>query len=147
MEGCHGSVNLLDVPAGRTYRPRKKRCCTNRLILGLSIDNRISFKITSFFWMLIAQDTCSNENNNFVRVQQIFQKLKLYQNRVKLLIKSSDSRAWGTGGWWLRRVWCQWNPLLRVCKLKNSNIVRPTVSQLYIIYEYRIGWIGPKKHV
>ena len=32
--------------------------------------------------MLIAQDTCSNENNNFVYVQQIFYKLKLYQNRV-----------------------------------------------------------------
>ena len=32
--------------------------------------------------MLIAQDTCSNENNIFVDVQQIFYKLKLYQNRV-----------------------------------------------------------------
>ena len=37
--------------------------------------------------------------------------------------------------------------LLRVYKLKKINIVRPTVSQLYIIYEYRIGRIGPKKHV
>ena len=24
MEGCHGSVDLLDVPVGRTYRRRKK---------------------------------------------------------------------------------------------------------------------------
>ena len=44
--------------------------------------------------MLIAEDTCSNENNISVYVEQIFQKLKLYQNSkalVKLLIKSSDS--------------------------------------------------------
>ena len=32
--------------------------------------------------MLIAQDTCSNENNIPLYVQQIFQKLKLFQNRV-----------------------------------------------------------------
>ena len=32
--------------------------------------------------MLIAQDTCSNESNIYVYVQQIFQKLKLYQNKV-----------------------------------------------------------------
>ena len=32
--------------------------------------------------MLIAQDTCSNENNILVYVQQIFQELKLYQNKV-----------------------------------------------------------------
>ena len=32
--------------------------------------------------MLIAQDTCSNQNNISVYAQQIFQKLKLYQNRV-----------------------------------------------------------------
>ena len=24
MEGCHGFVDLLDVPVGRTYRRRKK---------------------------------------------------------------------------------------------------------------------------
>ena len=33
--------------------------------------------------MLIAQDTCSNENNIFVYVQQISKILKLYQNRVE----------------------------------------------------------------
>ena len=32
--------------------------------------------------MLIVQDTRSNENNISVYVQQIFHKLKLYQNRV-----------------------------------------------------------------
>ena len=32
--------------------------------------------------MLIAQDTCSNENNISVYVQQIFQKIKLDRNRV-----------------------------------------------------------------
>ena len=32
--------------------------------------------------MLIAQDTYSNENNISVCVQEIFQKLKLYQNIV-----------------------------------------------------------------
>ena len=32
--------------------------------------------------MLIAQDTCSTENNILVYVQQIFQEVKLYQNRV-----------------------------------------------------------------
>ena len=32
--------------------------------------------------MLIAQDTCSNENNIPVYVQQIFLKLKSFQNRV-----------------------------------------------------------------
>ena len=32
--------------------------------------------------MLVAQDTSSNENNISVYVPQIFQKLKLYQNRV-----------------------------------------------------------------
>ena len=32
--------------------------------------------------MIIAQDTCSNENDVSMYVQQIFQKLKLYQNRV-----------------------------------------------------------------
>ena len=32
--------------------------------------------------MLIGQDTCSNENNIPVYVQQIFQKLRLLQNRV-----------------------------------------------------------------
>ena len=66
---------LSDVPID----DEKKRSCTNRPILGLSIDN---IKITSLFLMSIAQDTCSNENNISVYVQQIFQKLKLYQNRV-----------------------------------------------------------------
>ena len=42
--------------------------------------------------MLIAQDTCSNKNNISVYVQQIFQKLKLYQLYI-IMIKSSDSRA------------------------------------------------------
>ena len=37
--------------------------------------------------------------------------------------------------------------MLRVYKLNKTNIVRPAVSQLYMIYEYRIGRIGPKKHV
>ena len=32
--------------------------------------------------MLIAQDTCINGNNIPVYVQQIFQKLKLHENRV-----------------------------------------------------------------
>ena len=32
--------------------------------------------------MLVAQDTYSNENNISVYVQQIFQKLKLFQNKV-----------------------------------------------------------------
>ena len=32
--------------------------------------------------MIIAQDTSSNKNNISVYVQQILQKLKLYQNRV-----------------------------------------------------------------
>ena len=60
----------------------KKKSCTNRLILGLSIDYKISFQNHFIFWMLIAQDTCSNENNISVYVQQIFQKLELHQNRV-----------------------------------------------------------------
>ena len=63
MEGCHGSVNLSDVPVGRNYRRQKKKSCTNRLILGLSIDNRISFQNYFIFWMLIAQETGSNEKN------------------------------------------------------------------------------------
>ena len=37
--------------------------------------------------------------------------------------------------------------MLRVYKLNKTNIVCPAVSQLYMIYEYRIGRIGPKKHV
>ena len=37
--------------------------------------------------------------------------------------------------------------LKKTNKLKQTNIVRPTVSQVYIIYEYRISRIGPKKHV
>ena len=32
--------------------------------------------------MLIAQDICGNENNIPVYIQQIFQQLKLFQNRV-----------------------------------------------------------------
>ena len=60
----------------------KKKSCTNRLILGLSIDYKISFQNHFIFWMLIAQDTCCNENNISVYVQQIFQKLELHQNRV-----------------------------------------------------------------
>ena len=32
--------------------------------------------------MLIAQDICSNQNNIPVYVQQIFQKLNLFQTRV-----------------------------------------------------------------
>ena len=32
--------------------------------------------------MLIAQDTCSNQNNISVYVQQIFQKLRLFQYRA-----------------------------------------------------------------
>ena len=32
--------------------------------------------------MLIAQDTCSKKNNIPVYVQQMFHKLKLFQNRV-----------------------------------------------------------------
>ena len=104
------------------YVPIKevKKSCTNRLILELSIDNRISFQ-NHFFLMLIAQDPCSKENNIPVYVRQIFQKLRLYQNRVE--------------------------PLLRVYKLKKNKIVRPIVSQLHIICEYRISKIGPKKHV
>ena len=33
-----------------------------------------------YFWISIAQNNCSNENNISVYVQQIFQKLKLFQN-------------------------------------------------------------------
>ena len=69
---------LSDVPMD----DEKKKSCANRLILGLSIGNRISFQNHLIFLMLIAQDTCSNENNISVYVQQIFQKMKLYQNRV-----------------------------------------------------------------
>ena len=69
---------LADVPMD----DEKKKSWTNRLILGLSIDNRISFQNYLIFLMLIAQDTCSNENNISVYVQQIFQKIKLDQNRV-----------------------------------------------------------------
>ena len=43
IEGFRGSVDLSDVPVGRNYRLRKKKSCTNRLILRVSIDNRISF--------------------------------------------------------------------------------------------------------
>ena len=35
-----GSVDLSDVPVGLTYRLRKKKSCTNRLMLGVSIYNR-----------------------------------------------------------------------------------------------------------
>ena len=37
--------------------------------------------------MLIAQDPCSKENNIPVYVQQIFQKLRSYQNRVEPLLR------------------------------------------------------------
>ena len=71
---------------GRTCRTylstTKKKSYTNRFILGLSIDKRMSFQNLFIFWKLIAQDTCSNENNISEYVQQIFQKLKLYQSRV-----------------------------------------------------------------
>ena len=50
--------------------------------MGLSIDKRMSFQNLFIFWKLIAQDTSSNENNISEYVQQIFQKLKLYQNRI-----------------------------------------------------------------
>ena len=69
---------LSDVPIDDV----KKKSYTNRPILGLSADNRISAQNHFIFWILIAQDICSNENNISVYVQQIFQKLKLYQNRV-----------------------------------------------------------------
>ena len=36
--------------------------------------------------------------------------------------------------------------LVKSMQIKKSNIVHPTVSQLYIIYEDRIGRIGPKKY-
>ena len=72
LEGCHDSAYLLDVPVRRTYRQRKKNSCTNRLTLGLSMNFQNHF----IFWMLIAQDTCSNKSNISVYVQQIFQKLK-----------------------------------------------------------------------
>ena len=51
------------------------------------------------------------------------------------------------GGW---EVLVSMKPLVKMLKvynLKNNNIVRPTVSQLYIVYEYRIGRLGPKNHV
>ena len=40
-------------------------------------------------------------------------------------------------------------PLVKSIKIKKNNIVPPTVSQLTVthIYAYRIGRIGPKKHV
>ena len=38
-------------------------------------------------------------------------------------------------------------PLAKNIQIKKTIIARPTVSQLYIIYEYRIIRIGPKKHV
>ena len=68
---------LSDVPIDG-----EKKSCTNRLTLGLSIDNRTSFQNYFIFWMLIAQDNYINQNNISIYVQQIFQKLKLYQNTV-----------------------------------------------------------------
>ena len=38
-------------------------------------------------------------------------------------------------------------PLVKSINVKENNIARPTVSQLYKIYEYRIDGIGSKKHV
>ena len=38
-------------------------------------------------------------------------------------------------------------PLVKSINVKENNIVRPTVSQLYKIYEYRIDRIESKKDV
>ena len=37
-------------------------------------------------------------------------------------------------------------PLVKCIKIKKANVARPTVSQLYIIYENRIRQAMPKKH-
>ena len=59
----------------------------------------------------------------------------------------SELKVRMVGGWEVFSVSMKYlTSLLRVYKLKKTNIVSPTVSQLYIIYEYRIGWIGPTKH-
>ena len=36
-------------------------------------------------------------------------------------------------------------PLVKCMQIKKKNIVDPTVFQLYIIFDYKIGRIGPKK--
>ena len=64
-------LQKVDVPVGRNYRPRKKKSWTKRLILGLSIENRISFQ-SDFIFLKVY---CSG--NPYV--QQIFQELKLFQ--------------------------------------------------------------------
>ena len=50
-------LQKVDVPVGRNYRPLKKKSWTKRLILGLSIEKRISFQSDFIFWRFIAQET------------------------------------------------------------------------------------------
>ena len=49
--------------------------------------------------MLIAQDTCSNENNIPVYVQQIFQKLKLFQNNFWSNLAIPELKVRMVRGW------------------------------------------------
>ena len=64
-------LQKVDVPVGRNYRPRKKKSWTKCLILGLSIENRIRFQSDFIFLKVYCL------GNPYV--QQIFQKLKLFQ--------------------------------------------------------------------
>ena len=50
------------------------------------------------------------------------------------------------GGWEVFSFNEVFSLLVKSMQIKKSNIVHPTVSQLYIIYEDRIGRIGPKKY-
>ena len=56
----------------------------------------------------------------------------------------SEFKVRMVGDW---EVFSLMKPLVNSIQIKETNIVGPTVVQLYIIYEYRIGRIGRKKYV
>ena len=63
--------------------------------------------------MLIAQDTCSNENNIPVYVQQIFQKLKSFQNNFWSNLAIPELKVRMVRGWEMFSFNEKWNPLLK----------------------------------
>ena len=68
---------LLDVPIDDG-----KKILHQPSHIGLSIGDGINFQNYFIFLNVFLNDTCSNENDILVYVQQIFQKLNLYQHRV-----------------------------------------------------------------
>ena len=51
------------------------------------------------------------------------------------------------GGWEVFSFNEVFSFLVKSIQIKKTNIAHPTVSQLYMIYEYRIGRMGPKNDV